>query len=66
MCKADFDTLVTNFLKAGGRINKYYLSRPNKGPSLVYLNGWYSGQNIADAIAKAYAGQSVKSEEISV
>lgn len=58
MCKADLDTLVARFLKEGGKINKYYLSKSNKGPSLVYLNGWFSGQNVSDAITKAFTARS--------
>lgn len=42
------------FLKKGGHINKYYLQKPIiKGPCLVHLDGWFSGQNIRLAILKA-------------
>jgi hypothetical protein len=57
MLKTDLNQLVSKFLQEGGKINKYYLSKPNKGPSLVYFKGWYRGQNIADAITKAYSGR---------
>ena len=50
--------LVAEFLKKGGRINSYYLQDLQRSKqTLVYLNGWYSGQNIRDAITKAFAGQ---------
>ena len=50
--------LVEELLKRGGRVNRYYLQK-NLGSkqALVYLNGWYSGQNIREAITKAFAAQ---------
>ncbi|OGM18552.1 hypothetical protein A2685_01075 [Candidatus Woesebacteria bacterium RIFCSPHIGHO2_01_FULL_37_10] len=48
------EDLIRIFFKKGGRINKHYLSTPiMKGPSLVYLNGWFGGQNLRVAILKA-------------
>lgn len=64
MSKLELDELVAKFLKEGGKINKYYLSKPNKGPSLVYFKGWYSGQNIADAITKAYNAKVIESQTV--
>jgi hypothetical protein len=47
--------LVDKFLQKGGRIDKYYLRGTNPSKrSLVYLHGWFSGQNIRDAIMKAF------------
>jgi hypothetical protein len=47
--------LITTFLQKGGRIDKYYLRDTNRSKrSLVYLNGWFSGQNIKTAILKAF------------
>jgi len=41
-------------LEKGGRIDKYYLQRWNKNKhTLVYLNGWFSGKNIREAILNA-------------
>jgi hypothetical protein len=48
------DQLVGKFLKKGGKVNKFYLQSWNKNKrSLVYLNGWFSGKNIREAIMKA-------------
>ncbi len=48
------DKLIDNFLQKGGRIDRYYLRSINRGKrSLVFLNGWFSGQNIRVAILKA-------------
>jgi hypothetical protein len=48
------EDLIQTFYKKGGRINKYYLSSPiMKGPALVYLNGWYRGDNLRVAILRA-------------
>jgi hypothetical protein len=48
------DKLIDKFLQRGGRIDKYYLRNINRGKrSLVFLNGWFSGQNIRAAILKA-------------
>lgn len=51
------DSLIATFLKKGGRINKYYLQDKRKNPSLVYLNGWFRGRNIREAISRALLGQ---------
>jgi len=45
---------VGKFLKRGGRINKYYLQAWHKNKNtLVYLDGWFGGKNIREAISKA-------------
>jgi hypothetical protein len=49
--------LVVKFFDEGGKINKYYLQNPRKNPVLVYLNGWYRGKNISDAISRALSDQ---------
>jgi len=47
--------LIDSFLLKGGHIDRYYLRETNRGKrSLVYLNGWFSGQNIKAAILKAF------------
>jgi len=47
--------LLDTFLRKGGRVDKYYLRETNRGKrTLVYLNGWFSGQNIRSAILKAF------------
>jgi len=51
------DNLITVLLKKGGRINKFYLQKKKRNPSLVYLNGWFSGRNIREAILKALEGR---------
>jgi hypothetical protein len=44
------------FTKKGGRINKYYLQDWNKNKhTLIYLNGWFGGKNIREALIKALA-----------
>lgn len=49
------DKLITLFQSKGGRIDKYYLRGINRGrKALVYLNGWFSGQNVREAISKAF------------
>jgi hypothetical protein len=40
-------------LKKGGKIDKFYLQGKSRNPSLVYFDGWFSGQNIRKAILKA-------------
>lgn len=46
--------LVGVFSKKGGKIDKYYLRDWNKNKqTLVYLNGWFGGRNIREAILKA-------------
>ena len=48
------DELIENFLKKGGKIDRYYLRNTNRGKrTLVYLKGWFSGANIRAAIMKA-------------
>jgi len=47
--------LIATFLQKGGRIDRYYLRDINRSKrSLVYLGGWFSGQNIKAAILKAF------------
>ena len=55
--KYTMDELIVTFFEKGGRINKFYLRKRRNGPTLVYLNGWYRGRNISDAILRAFAGQ---------
>ena len=48
------DGLIKRFLKKGGKIDRYYLREVNRGKrSLVYLNDWFSGQNLRAAIMKS-------------
>ncbi|OGM59948.1 hypothetical protein A3A75_00010 [Candidatus Woesebacteria bacterium RIFCSPLOWO2_01_FULL_39_10] len=48
------EKLIDLFFNKGGHINRFYLKNTiRKGPSLVYLNGWFGGQNIREAILKA-------------
>lgn len=51
------DNLIVTFLEKGGRINKFYLQKKKRNPSLVYLNGWFRGRNIREAILRALADQ---------
>jgi len=51
------DNLIVTFLEKGGRINKFYLQKKKRNPSLVHLNGWFQGRNIREAILRALAGQ---------
>ena len=44
---------IDNFLKKGGRINKYYLNNPRRNPVLVFYKRWYRGRNIREAIKRA-------------
>jgi len=55
--KDTIDNLIVAFLEKGGRINKFYLQKKKRNPSLVYLNGWFRGRNIREAISRALAGQ---------
>jgi len=55
--KETTDNLIIAFFKGGGRINEFYLKKKRKNPSLVYLNGWFRGRNIREAILRALAGQ---------
>jgi len=54
--KETTDNLIVTFFGKGGRINEFYLRKKGKNPSLVYLNGWFSGKNIREAILKALTG----------
>jgi hypothetical protein len=46
--------LVTALKQKGGRIDKYYLQDWNKNKhAIVFLNGWFGGKNIREAIIKA-------------
>ena len=46
--------LVEMFQKRGGKINKYYLQDWNKNKhTIIYLNGWFGGKNIREALTKA-------------
>lgn len=48
------DELIQFFQGKGGKIDSYYLRNTNRGKrTLVYLHGWFSGQNIRAAIMKA-------------
>lgn len=48
--------LIKDFIKQGGRIDKFYLRDANiTRRSLVYLNGWFAGDNVRAAIMKAFA-----------
>jgi hypothetical protein len=41
-------------LKKEGSIDKYYLQEWNKNKhTVVYLNGWFGGKNLREAILKA-------------
>lgn len=54
--KLSREDLIDEFLKKGGRINKYYLQDWNRSkPALVYFKGWFSGKNCREAILKALA-----------
>jgi hypothetical protein len=46
--------LISSLVKKGGRVDKYYLREWNKNKTtLVYLNGWFKGKNIREALLKA-------------
>ena len=48
------EKLIETFLKKGGKINKHYLNKSIlKTPALVYLDGWYKGDNLRNAILRA-------------
>jgi len=41
-------------LEKGGHIDKYYLQECNKNKhAVIYLNGWFGGKNIREALLKA-------------
>jgi len=45
---------LTIFLKQGGHVNEYYLQERNKNKhAIVFLNSWFSGKNIREALVKA-------------
>ncbi len=46
--------LIASLIQKGGRIDKYYLREWNKNKTtLVYLDGWFKGKNIREALVKA-------------
>lgn len=54
--KSSLEELVKKFLEKGGRVNKYYLRDWNKNKrAIVYLNGWFGGKNIREALSNALA-----------
>jgi hypothetical protein len=54
--KSSVDELVAILLKRGGHIDKYYLQTWNKNKhAVIYLNGWFGGKNIREALLKALA-----------
>jgi hypothetical protein len=54
--QSSVDELITTFLNKGGRIDKYYLQSWNRNRhTILYLNGWFAGKNIREAILKALA-----------
>jgi hypothetical protein len=53
--KETVDNLIEIFFNKGGHINKFYLKKKKRNPTLVYLNGWFRGRNIREAILKALA-----------
>jgi len=55
---ASLDRLVEKLLENGGHVNKYYLKNLNKNKhAIVFLNRWFRGKNIREAISRALAGQ---------
>lgn len=48
--------LVETFLQRGGHVDKYYLREANKSKhAILFLHGWYAGNNIREALMKALA-----------
>ena len=48
--------LVEALLKRGGHVNKYYLTDLNKNKhAVVFLDSWFGGKNIREALIKALA-----------
>jgi len=48
--------LIKEFLLKGGHIDKYYLHNLGKGKhTVLFLNGWFGGKNIREALLKALA-----------
>jgi len=48
--------LITLFLAKGGHIDKYYLETCNQNRhTTLFLNGWFGGKNIREALQKALA-----------
>jgi hypothetical protein len=46
--------LADLLVKRGGHVNKYYLKDLNKNKhAVVFLNGWFGGKNILEALTKA-------------
>lgn len=51
------EILIDRLLLKGGRIDKYYLREWNRNkPAMVYLDGWFRGKNIREAITRALGG----------
>lgn len=45
---------METFSKKGGRVDKYYLFEWNRNKhAIVFLNGWFAGKNIREALTKA-------------
>jgi len=41
-------------VKRGGHVNSYYLKETNKNKhAIVFLDTWFSGRNIREALTKA-------------
>lgn len=54
--KSSIDELIAIFLKKGGRIDKYYLQDWHRSKhTILYLNGWFGGKNIKEALLRALA-----------
>jgi hypothetical protein len=48
--------LIKAFLLKGGHIDKYYLHDLTRGKhTVLFLNGWFAGKNIREALTKALA-----------
>jgi len=48
------DELVAILVAKGGHVDNYYLREWNRNKhALVYLKGWFSGNNIREALNKA-------------
>lgn len=48
--------LIEQFIKKGGHIDKYYLEACNQNRhTTLFLNGWFGGKNIREALQKALA-----------
>lgn len=54
--QSSVDELLKIFQERGGRINRYYLGEWNKNKhTVVFLNGWFGGRNIREALTRALA-----------